>query len=1095
MSRSYVAFISYKHARRDAAIAKEVHTLIENYVIPASLRKGERKLGVVFRDEEELPISSDLSDSIQTALKASQYLILIASPGAIASPWVNREIEYFLQTHDAGKVFVVLAGGEPQDVFPEALTRIYHPDTGTYQEVEPLALDVRADTLRGSLKKLRERIRKLYAAMLGCSYDSLVQREKVRKMKRVMALAALLVMVAGCFAGVILSKNLELSQKNEELYQATQTALKREALLLTADAEQALDNNDAETALRNAAAALYDPDIERAYCAPAERVLFSALNVFGSETAVHPLVSRTTLNHHVPVADMVFSADGSQLYTIDDFGTVTGSSVSTGETAWSVTLPAHQASYSINANAQIWLDGENSAVLCAFHGTLASLDPGTGSLRWQHQLTGDLALGPFFDAPRQSLTYVEYRPDLSPDNFWQRVDYRLISLRTPDGTPEREVSLPSSDAGAASIDFSSDSLSGGCVTPSGRFVGSFFRTENEVCQSILFWLDPGDDTVHFIDNETFADPSARYTPIHTACLNDDRVVVLDSRNGIHMRCFSLTDDQLVWESAAAIHPSSHYALSSRYIVLPRTNDFLIGYGNCLYLIDANDGSLRSSSALNDQITSIWQVQSGFFGSALANGQYVVGWHSPLGLITHATLTLPEMTALVPYNMGLAQPDTAGDKVNGILLASPQEGGGRAACLSPDGLTVYIAAVLPAPSLVKPIPVQLQGDVSGIYGEYQYLSPAGMAILSPAGTTSDLRTTVIAPASRTCWQIPLDDAASSTSRYLLTRDGQGAIFCDGTGKIRHIRADGTVTDLSRYDTIPIATIDQVQYMIPRYASAAAMQASDGRVLSIRCDGTQIDTWLDDQPGAAIQLPDSIRWRLRTGLLTHSMLRVGSNGLLLLSHYAADDPQSLDSFAVYSTAEKTWRMIPDEAHGAADRLIVFSDQAPRFAVYDDDACIRLYDASGATPVQRIATSLPRDYVKAIGFLPGDGSLFYAATEDGQFILYSIPTGDIVFKTMFESKHYDADDFSVWADERGHRLYIRVEKDGLCVDTRSWEPIFTLGGDNSVFLFFDAARNEVCLMEPGFLDKPDALFMLPVPTTDELVQTALGVLKQMN
>ena len=90
-------------------------------------------------------------------------------------------------------------------------------------------------------------------------------------------------------------------------------------------------------------------------------------------------------------------------------------------------------------------------------------------------------------------------------------------------------------------------------------------------------------------------------------------------------------------------------------------------------------------------------------------------------------------------------------------------------------------------------------------------------------------------------VPADcRAASSTSRYLLTRDGQGAIFCDDTGKIRHIRADGTVTDLSRYDTIPIATIDQVQYVIPRYASAAAMQASDGRVLSIRCDGTQIDT---------------------------------------------------------------------------------------------------------------------------------------------------------------------------------------------------------------------------------------------------------------
>ena len=102
------------------------------------------------------------------------------------------------------------------------------------------------------------------------------------------------------------------------------------------------------------------------------------------------------------------------------------------------------------------------------------------------------------------------------------------------------------------------------------------------------------------------------------------------------------------------------------------------------------------------------MQSGFFGAALANGQYAVGWYSPLGLITQALLTLPEMTALVSHNMGLAHPDITGDKVNGILLASPQEGGGRVACLSPDGLTVYMAAVLPAPALVEPIPVQLRG---------------------------------------------------------------------------------------------------------------------------------------------------------------------------------------------------------------------------------------------------------------------------------------------------------------------------------------------------------------------------------------------------
>ena len=37
MERSYIAFISYKHTEHDAAIAKQVHTLIENYIIPRPL--------------------------------------------------------------------------------------------------------------------------------------------------------------------------------------------------------------------------------------------------------------------------------------------------------------------------------------------------------------------------------------------------------------------------------------------------------------------------------------------------------------------------------------------------------------------------------------------------------------------------------------------------------------------------------------------------------------------------------------------------------------------------------------------------------------------------------------------------------------------------------------------------------------------------------------------------------------------------------------------------------------------------------------------------------------------------------------------------
>jgi hypothetical protein len=94
-----------------------------------------------------------LTDSICTALDASRYLIVICSREAKQSPWVSREVNYFLQHHDASNAFVVLADGEPNEVFPYELTHLLNEETGEYQEVEPLAMDVRADSIGASLKK------------------------------------------------------------------------------------------------------------------------------------------------------------------------------------------------------------------------------------------------------------------------------------------------------------------------------------------------------------------------------------------------------------------------------------------------------------------------------------------------------------------------------------------------------------------------------------------------------------------------------------------------------------------------------------------------------------------------------------------------------------------------------------------------------------------------------------------------------------------------------------------------------------------------------------------------------------------------------
>ena len=120
----YNAFISYKHAKLDTAIAEHVQKSLEHFHVPHKLKKGlkHEKITRIFRDKDELPITSDLTETITNALEKAEYLIVICSTNTKESMWVKREIQTFLKTHTKDKIFTVLCDGEPQDVIPEELT-------------------------------------------------------------------------------------------------------------------------------------------------------------------------------------------------------------------------------------------------------------------------------------------------------------------------------------------------------------------------------------------------------------------------------------------------------------------------------------------------------------------------------------------------------------------------------------------------------------------------------------------------------------------------------------------------------------------------------------------------------------------------------------------------------------------------------------------------------------------------------------------------------------------------------------------------------------------------------------------------------------
>lgn len=112
------------------------------------------RLFPVFQDREELAGSGDLPSRIQEALQQSRNLIVICSPNAAQSRWVNEEIRLFKQLGREAHVLALIVAGEPGagddpdtkslECFPAALTHRIGPDgTLTDGTVEPLAADAR----------------------------------------------------------------------------------------------------------------------------------------------------------------------------------------------------------------------------------------------------------------------------------------------------------------------------------------------------------------------------------------------------------------------------------------------------------------------------------------------------------------------------------------------------------------------------------------------------------------------------------------------------------------------------------------------------------------------------------------------------------------------------------------------------------------------------------------------------------------------------------------------------------------------------------------------------------------------------------------
>ncbi len=202
--KRYRAFISY--SQREKGVARRLHRALETYRVPKGIDAPvapDRRLGRFFRDDDEMGASQSLGAALEGALDDSENLIVICSPSAAQSKWVDAEVRHFKSRGDAG-VFAVIVAGEPNakdpsnECFPPALkVKIGAGGVATSEPDEPRAPELRHD----GMQKVRAQ---LAAGLLGIPFDDLWRRDRrrARRTKLLVAAASIFIVAVIGVAGL-----------------------------------------------------------------------------------------------------------------------------------------------------------------------------------------------------------------------------------------------------------------------------------------------------------------------------------------------------------------------------------------------------------------------------------------------------------------------------------------------------------------------------------------------------------------------------------------------------------------------------------------------------------------------------------------------------------------------------------------------------------------------------------------------------------------------------------------------------------------------------------------------------------------------------
>lgn len=333
----YNAFISYSRSA-DGELAPALQAALQRLAKPWTKRRALE----VFRDETGLAVTPDLWASITEALDGSDWFVLLASPLAAESKWVNQEIERWLSNDPDGaqRILPVLTNGTIEwdadtgdftagsDAVPQALRGAYtneprYLDLSWTGEgtVQPSELDLKND-------RFRQVVAEIAAPMHGVGQDELIgvdviQHRRSVRMRWIASASLVLLAALVGFVAFLAVRSQRDADDTAALKASTDYARQSSRLL----------RDDPEVAALLAVEAWW-PDAKRpdrqVITPEGESALRSAINElrYAEVVPIGPRIEPDTK----PTAIAV-SPDGEIVASIDNAGTVSFWNLSTGAAA------------------------------------------------------------------------------------------------------------------------------------------------------------------------------------------------------------------------------------------------------------------------------------------------------------------------------------------------------------------------------------------------------------------------------------------------------------------------------------------------------------------------------------------------------------------------------------------------------------------------------------------------------------------------------------------------------------------------------------------------------------------------------------------